>query len=376
MKTQSRIMSTALVASMLAGCGGGFGGAKTRLALSAVPLDPFSTVTTNGNGKCNFRREDPTGKNANHVTEVDVDCTNFEKAHIVAYESQTKCNEFITRMFAANAATNTRLDLLTTFLTSVASVTTPTRAAHTLTAGAAISSGTKLSISNEYFTALTISHIVQTIQQSYSTDMASYLEGLDKMPDSERGRISFIAEIPRIQAIHGECSLAAAEATIATTLQVGGTASNKPADSPVVYATSYTVIHSETNKEVAKGIAMALNANLDLGWLTVAADVDSVTKTKVNLKRTDTNVALDWSAAVAPTESKLKIEFAKDFASFTVSGTAAEGDVATVTAAPHKATATASTTTATTPTTNTPRAAPDAATRKVAVPSRSLQLRQ
>lgn len=335
MNIRGNIAATLLAALSIAGCGGGFGGAKTRMALSAVPLDPSSI---DGRGNCLLRREAA----AENLSATTVPCTDFEKAHVVVFESQSKCNDFITRMFAANAATNTRLDLLTTFLTSVASVTTPTRAAHTLTAGAAISSGTKLSINNEYFNALTISHIVQAIQQSYTTDMASYLEDLDKLPDSERGRVSFYSELPRIQAIHSECSLAAAEATIATTLQSGVVAPDKPANKPVVYSTSYTIINTETNVDIAKGIAMALNANLDLRRLAVSADVDSTTKTQVNLKRTNTKTTLDWNASVAPSDSKLKIDIAKDASSLTVSGTADDGDVITITATPRKAAATSS----------------------------------
>jgi len=344
-----------IVAATVCGCGGGFGGVKTRLALSAVPLEPLATVI--GDGKCTLRGQgdsNPSGKIG--LADISVTCSNFEKVHIVAYESQAKCNDFITLMFAANAATNMRLDLLTTFLTSVASVTTPTRVAHTLTAGAAISSGAKLSVNNEYFNALTISHIVQAIQQSYATDMASYLENLDNLPDGERGKISFLAEIPRIQAIHSECSLAAAEATIATTLQAGARGTSKPENTaPIDYPTSYTIINNETNKDIAKGVAMALNANLDLRRLTVSADVDSVTKTKVDLKRTDTKVAVDWSASVAPADSKLKVDFAKDSGSFTVSGAATDGDVVTITATPRKApsvTSTTATGAASTPTTS------------------------
>jgi len=370
-----RIATTLLAGLAITGCGGGFGGAKTRMALSAVPLDPSSI---DGRGHCLLRRE----ASAENAPPISVACTDFEKAHVVVYESQSKCNDFITRMFAANAATNTRLDLLTTFLTSVASVTTPTRAAHTLTAGAAISSGTKLSINNEYFNALTISHIVQAIQQSYTTDMASYLEDLDKLPDSERGRVSFYSELPRIQAIHGECSLAAAEATIATTLQSGVVAPEKPVDKPVAYSTSYTIINTETNVDIAKGLAMALNANLDLRRLTLSAGVDSTTKTQVNLKRTNTKVTLDWSASVAPADSKVKIDLAKDASNLTVSGTADDGDVITITATPRKAASTSSATASDASSASTTNSAPVTATTqreprgKVARAGEALQLKR
>ena len=367
-----------MAAATICGCGGGFGGVKTRQALSAAPLEPFTSVK--GDKLCTLRQQRTTDANGRSVVaDIDMACSDFEKAHIVAYESQAKCNDFVTLMFAANASTNMRLDLLTTFLTSAASVTTPTRMAHTLTAGAAISSGTKLSVNNEYFNALTISHIVQAIQQSYTADMAGYLENLDKLPDSERGKVSFLAEIPRIQAIHGECSLAAAEATIATTLQAGNQGASKPVDAATTaYSTSYTIINNETNKDIAKGIAMGLNASLDLRRLTVRADVDAVTKTMVDLRRTDTKVALDWSASVAPADSKLKIDFANDFASFTVSGKAADGDVVTITATPRKApSATGSTTAGATPSLSPSSATTRMGVRgKVARAGEALQLKQ
>ena len=134
--------------------------------------------------------------------------TNLEKVHDLVQDSQKKCADFTIAMFGLAASTA---------LSAVATVFTPTTTVHVLTAGSTIAGSAKTSIQTEYLNSVTISHIVQAIQSTYSADMTKYIAYLDTISDARD--ISVVAERSTILSYHNECSLPAANGSIASALQ-------------------------------------------------------------------------------------------------------------------------------------------------------------
>jgi hypothetical protein len=143
--------------------------------------------------------------------------TNLEKVHDLVQDSQKKCADFTIAMFGLAASSNTFLDIASTALSAVATVFTPTTTVHVLTAGSTIAGSAKTSIQTEYLNSVTISHIVQAIQSTYSADMTKYIAYLDTISDARD--ISVVAERSTILSYHNECSLPAANGSIASALQ-------------------------------------------------------------------------------------------------------------------------------------------------------------
>jgi hypothetical protein len=141
--------------------------------------------------------------------------TNQQKIGYLIGDSMTKCSGFVNSMFAEHAATGLTLDVAATITSALGTVFTPIAVTHSLSAASTILSGTRMSLDAEYLNSLTISHIVQAIQSTYSTQMQYEINKIataNPMPSADLERNV-------IQSIHSSCSLANAEGTIAATLQ-------------------------------------------------------------------------------------------------------------------------------------------------------------
>ena len=153
--------------------------------------------------------------NGTYVSERYAGLNNVEVVHLMVQDSQKKCAEFVDSMFAENAGTNTALDSLSTLSSALATVFTPIAVTHSLSAASTLFSGVKSSVSSNYLNTMAIGHVAQAIQVTYSSDMQKYISYLDTADPS---KVDVIAERSRIESYHNECSLAAAEGSIDSTL--------------------------------------------------------------------------------------------------------------------------------------------------------------
>jgi hypothetical protein len=156
----------------------------------------------------------------------------FDQSHIMVQDSQAKCTNFLNAMFAQTAATNVTLDSLSTLTSALATVFTPTSVTHSLSAASTLFSGVKTSISSDYLNSLAISHITQAIQATYTTDMQKEIDWLEKANKTSSVVIDAYDERSRIESYHNQCSLAAAEGSINSTLQTSATTANGNATAP------------------------------------------------------------------------------------------------------------------------------------------------
>ena len=164
-----------------------------------------------------------------YVSERYAGLNNLEVVHLIVQDSQKKCSDFVDSMFAENAGTNTALDSLSTLSSALATVFTPIAVTHSLSAAATLFSGVKSSVSANYLNTMAIGHVAQAIQVTYSSDMQKYIGYLNT---ADPGKIDVIAERSRIESYHNECSLAAAEGSIDSTLTPITPAPPPPPPSP------------------------------------------------------------------------------------------------------------------------------------------------
>jgi hypothetical protein len=137
----------------------------------------------------------------------------YEKEYLgfVLIDSGQKCQAFTDRLSTAQRGVDTGFDILSGILSGLATAFTPLSTVHALTAAATISTGTKSAIAADVYAKATASLILQQINSTYYTDIGSYRESLIKRD----GRSIVPAlEISHIQAIHQECSLDAAIASL------------------------------------------------------------------------------------------------------------------------------------------------------------------
>jgi len=135
---------------------------------------------------------------------------------LVVNESEFACGKFVNGLVLSETGVDTGLDLLTTVFTALGTAFTPLATVHALTAAGSISSGWKTAIDADIYAKASIANYAQAIQGSYYADVKSYLDNLTK---SDETALVPSVEVAKIRSIHKECSLASAQATIATTLQ-------------------------------------------------------------------------------------------------------------------------------------------------------------
>jgi hypothetical protein len=124
-------------------------------------------------------------------------------------------------MFAETAGAGFLLDILSTGTSALATVFTPLATVHSLTASSTIFGAAKTGIGANYLNTLSISHITQAIQSTYTTDMRKYIASLDTV---DVNKLDVFQERSKILSYHNECSLAAAEGSISGALQPAGLA--------------------------------------------------------------------------------------------------------------------------------------------------------
>ena len=139
--------------------------------------------------------------------------TGHEKEYLgyVLLNSGRKCQEFTNRLSVAQRGVDTSFDILTVILSALATAFTPLSTVHGLTAAATISTGTKAAINADVYAKATAALILQEINQTYYADIDNYRTELSKTQDV--GIIPTI-ELSKIEAIHRECSLDAAIASL------------------------------------------------------------------------------------------------------------------------------------------------------------------
>ncbi len=242
--------------------------------------------------------------------------TDQQKIGYLISDSMTKCSGFVNSMFAEHAATGLTLDIASTITSALASVFTPISVTHSLSAASTIFSGAKTSLDAEYLNSLTISHIVQAIQSTYSTQMQYEINKIstaNPVPSADLERLV-------IQSIHNSCSLANAEGTISATLQSPTT----PSSSANV---TYPVTAADTSTaHVASGIAALISNSADFKNAGITASSNG---NVVTLKP-----AASGSISVVPSSDSSDVAFKSGTpATITVQILPAPGDKITVSVA-------------------------------------------
>jgi hypothetical protein len=294
-----------------------------RYQLAAEPLMPVPGPEADNASKFTYSAKDKT--NAKAYSGL----ANIDKVHVLVQDSQDKCTAFVSSMFAEAAGTGFVLDVLSTGTSALSTVFAPVSAKNALSAASTIFSGARTSITAEYLNSLTISHISQAIQSTYTADMTKYIAYLDglNVPDTE---IHPYAERTKIMSIHGECALAPAEASIGASL----VPTAQSASAPIVI--SYTVpAAAPTPTSIALGLTQNINANSDLA----SAGVTATQTSGVITIKTTTNYKIE--AAVMPSGGTTITYSAGPPITLTV-GTPRQGDQITVTFTKQAATSTAS----------------------------------
>lgn len=137
-----------------------------------------------------------------------------EKAYLgyVLLDSGKKCQAFADRLSVAQRGVDTSFDILTGILSALATALTPITTIHALTAAATISSGTKTAIDANVYAKATAALILQEINRTYYVHINNYRNELLATPV-----VVPAIEVSRIEAIHRECSLDFAVASLSQT---------------------------------------------------------------------------------------------------------------------------------------------------------------
>jgi len=137
-----------------------------------------------------------------------------EKAYLgyVLLDSGRKCQAFADRLSVAQRGVDTSFDILTGILSALATALTPIATIHALTAAATISSGTKTAIDANVYAKATAALILQEINRTYYLHINNYRNEILATQD-----IVPTIEVSRIEAIHRECSLDFAVASLSQT---------------------------------------------------------------------------------------------------------------------------------------------------------------
>lgn len=198
---------------------------------------------------------------ASHVAGTADGLSKIQVVHLLVQDSEQKCFTFINSLFAQTAGSSFILDMLSTISSALATVFTPLTVTHSLSAGSTIFGAAKTSVSSEYLNTLSISHISQSIQATYQTDINGYLKYLDNLDPTEQQNIDVFAERSKILAYHNECSLAWAEGTISSSL----TPTNQPGSTQAAAAISFTykvpTPPQASPTALAKDLAVAISAD-------------------------------------------------------------------------------------------------------------------
>jgi hypothetical protein len=140
----------------------------------------------------------------------------------VLIDSAKKCQEFSDRLSAVQRGVDTSFDILTGVLSALATALTPLGTVHALTAAATISTGTKTAIDANVYAKATAALILQEVNRTYYLHIRDYRNRL--LTISDVSQIIPALEVSEIEAIHRECSLDSAIASLSQTGIVSATA--------------------------------------------------------------------------------------------------------------------------------------------------------
>jgi hypothetical protein len=218
--------------------------------------------------------------------------------------SYKRCSEFLDGLVLTENTTNTGFDLTTILFSALATVFKPLNTIHGLSAGASVSSGWKNSINSNIYAKASIANYSQAIQATYYKDMSLYWAGLSSMSGDQ---LVVQIEGAKIQSIHRECSLAAAQATISATLQPPGGQANA-----LVFELTNLVVMTATANDNLKLTASssALPAHEIISYVVASGDDDRKVADEF-LKKINASAALKaaniTATATAPPSNKISL---------------------------------------------------------------------
>jgi hypothetical protein len=204
-----------------------------------------------------------------------------DKKSIVASmvrQSASRCDAFLNRLVVAENTTDTTLDMTTTALAALATAFTPLSTVHALSAAAAISSGWKTAIDSDIYAKASIGLYAQAIMATYYRDMTTYANKLQTMTN---GDIVVDLEIYKIQSIHRECSMAAAQATISATLKP------KQGEAPTAVETTLKSPTSIAAGTVVRLVATSMSYGVVEADITAANDMKGADISKALLDKSN-----------------------------------------------------------------------------------------
>lgn len=266
---------------------------------------------------------------ASHVAGTAGGLTKFQVVNLLVQDSQRKCSDFVDSLFAQTAGSGFLLDTLSTVSSALATVFTPTSVTHAFSAGSTVFSATKASMSANYLNALSISHIAQSIQATYHTDIRAYLKYLDSLDMTARDTIDVFNERTRILSYHQECSLAWAEGTISSSLQPEASQGGGQASGQI--SVSYRVPGGTSVDDIAQAMASKITQDPTVKQADMSADPDGGGVIKFTMKKA---FRLNSSVNPAAHQGEATINNDSSPVTLTISGTPAAGDIITVTGTP------------------------------------------
>lgn len=131
-------------------------------------------------------------------------------------ESIAKCGKFMDRIMLGRGSFNYASDATASLLSAAAAIATPTTAARQLAAGATVVNASKSSFDSEFYANATAGTLQIAIAKTYYRDMSNYMARLATINESD---LRAYLEIPQLQAVHSNCTLANAQSTTQATLQ-------------------------------------------------------------------------------------------------------------------------------------------------------------
>jgi hypothetical protein len=247
----------------------------------------------------------------------------IERVNLLVQDSQTKCAQFVDSMFAETAGSGFVLDVLSTATSAISTIFTPLATVHSLGAASTIFGAGKTAISANYLNTLSISHISQAIQSTYTTDMKRYIDSLASLDTAHQNSINVFQERSKIVSYHTECSLAAAEGSISGALQ-------PPAQPGQQLSLTHTVTASESAPALlAVAIANDINGNTAFSQAGITASASSNVITLKMPSGVTLNIAV---SPVGHTENVLYVVGPPGLLKIT--GTPSSGDQIVITATP------------------------------------------
>jgi hypothetical protein len=189
MDIDCKFIMTLLLLTLFVGCASRFAG-REHLAAKPLAITPEKLVSVSGSKKT-------------YVGSI-------------AFESATKCDEFIATLTSDQSSINTGASIVSTFLTAIGTAVTPIHTAHALSAGATITSASRDAINSNLYNKDTFAAFHSALQATYYAKLNTYIDALSTTDESQ---IDVSVEATKLQTIHALCSLAAAESAILATIQ-------------------------------------------------------------------------------------------------------------------------------------------------------------